>query len=213
MTGFTKRVNLQPTMSSTGNDSSVIRYNTMGINNVTDSQGNDVMRRFYIPGFSSDLSSSTGATVASFYATGKFIPGTTVKWCPNVSFNTSGRVVVGFTDNPEIAATLNSQFDIYLAGGAPAAGALTSIINAVNSLGNAQSFPVWQETMISFPTKLRRKMFDTNTNIVADANVLDRSMQVVMWAVCIGSSLTNGSIGSFQYRDVVSVEGLCSVNT
>lgn len=119
-----------------------------------------------------------------------------------MSFSTSGRVYVGFVDNPEVIVTIlgyiNSIVD---------ATTYNIYADAVKGLGSVVSFPIWQETDIHMPTKLRRKRFDVDTSLVADTNNMDRSAQTVMFAAIEG---VGGVVqaGLFNYHDIVDVEGL-----
>jgi hypothetical protein len=69
------------------------------------------------------------------------------------------------------------------------------------------SFPIWQETEINFPSKLRRKMFDTNNSITFDVNILDRCAQIAMFVAVDGAPATT-SVGSFWFHDKLHVEGI-----
>lgn len=211
-------MNYTPSMRASGRDSAIIRYNTMGNVETFDVTGSTLSRRVFAPGYSGTgapvpLISTTGTDICSYYSSGKFLPGTTIKWTPNVSFNTTGRVYVGFTDNPEVIATLNGLLNTYVAGGAPAAAAMVSYRNAVLALGSVMSFSIWQETSIPFPTKLRRKRFDINETMdLTNADVIDRSVQTCMYCAITGGP-TSGVAGQFEYHDVVDVEGIHGVVT
>jgi len=198
MAGVTRRRrNKQPEMERSG-DGTVIKYSTLGSTVTTDTSGVGYAKRFYIPGNVSGayLSNTAGISIAGFYSTGKFTPGTTIRWEPSVSFSTPGRVYVGFTDNPEVANIINQVSPI------------SAYANAVKGLGDVVSFPVWQETEIKFPTKLRRKMFDVNiTADLTDSNVLDRCAQTVMFMVVDGTPIST-SVGSFWFHDRLQLEGL-----
>nr|UUW21102.1 MAG: hypothetical protein [Sanya tombus-like virus 5] len=201
VTGGTRRKrNTQPQSQTTGADSSIIRYSAIGQTMATaPSTSYCNMVRGYVPGLDANLETGTGPTIVGFYATGKFLPGTRIRWEPNVSFTTSGRIYVGFIDNPEVMSTI-------LATSGTAFGA------AVRGLGSVISFPVWQETDIPFPTKLRRKMFDTNSTPTTNVDQLDRSAQVYMFAYADGCP-ADTSLGSFWYHDVVAVEGIHAEST
>lgn len=207
--GVRRKRNSTPRVEQTGVDSSVVKYH--GIGNVVttaSSLGAAVFSRLYAPGDRTGLSLSVGPDVCGYYSTGKFMPGTSVRWEPNVSFTTSGRVFVGFTDNPEVIASISGLLNAYVA--TPGAGTYVPYADQVKAMGSVISFPIWQETNVPFPNRLRRKRFDVNETIVAtDTNVLDRSVQVAMF-VCIDGVQTGASVptGSFWFHDVVNVEGL-----
>lgn len=202
--GVRRRRNRMPTLTGSG-DNAVVKYSSLGLSHVTSTGTNQgVSTRFYVPGYAADMVNSAGAAVVSFYSTAKFLPGTRVKWEPSVSFTTAGRVVVGFTDNPEVIAQIQA-----LSGAAPTN--YTNYLNAVRSLGSVVSFPVWQETEIPFPTRMRRKRFDVNaTPSIANVDQLDRSAQTVMFVAVEGAPVST-ALGSFWYHDIVDVEGVTGI--
>ncbi len=187
-------------MNSSSDSASIVKYSALGTSVVTDVNGESNYRRLYIPGRSSGLTNTVGPDIVAKYSTGKFTNGTHTRWEPSVSFTTSGRVYVGFTDNPEVMETINSYTG-------------TTFNNAVKGLGDVVSFPVWQETDVPVPTKLRRKMFDSNEVLgTIDANVLDRSAQIGIFVAVDGAPI-NTTLGSMWFHDVVVVEGLHSTFT
>lgn len=181
-----------PRTTSSG-DSTIVSYNSGG--SVIGTTTSDYVRhhRPYIPGNTTSLVSGVGPGIVANYSSGKFLPGTKIRWEPSVSFNTTGRVFVGFTDNPEVAvaglALPDVNFPVF-----------------IRSLGNVISFPVWQETEINFPTKLRRKRFDCNAT-ASGVDTYDRSLQTMMF-VWIEGMPSNSVAGSFWYHDRIDVEGL-----
>lgn len=193
-----RRRKLNTGVRSLGSEQSqVIKYNTLSVSVASDGSGNNTtFGRYYVPGNSDGMASTVGPIVASYYSTGKFLPGTMVEWVPSVGFTTSGRVFVGFTDNPEVAASIS------------ALGGTVAYIGAVKSLGDVITFPVYQTEKWQVPAKLRRKMFDTNGLISStDPNVLDRSMQTFMFVAIEGAPI-NTTLGGFRYTDHLLVEGL-----
>lgn len=209
--GVRRRRNRQPTMSGSG-DSTVIKYSALGgtlVNNVA--VGGTVHSRWYVPGLAAGLPQSAGPAIVGSYSTGKFLPGTRIKWEPSVSFTTSGRVLVGFTDNPEVISTFQGLIDNYVS--APIPANFIPYLNAVRGLGSVVSFPVWQETMINFPTRLRRKRFDVNRTVTADPDIIDRSAQTAMFVVVDGVTESTVGLGSFWYHDIVDAEGVQPVVT
>lgn len=199
--GSTRRKrNTAPTSTSAG-DSSIIRYNALGVTVNSDSAGRAIGYRPYVPGNSANLASTVGTTLVSFYSCAKFLPGTSIRWEPACSFTTTGRVYCGFSDNPEVCAAIS-----LLTG--------TAFATAVQGLGSVISFPVWQETSVPFPTKLRRKMFDINSSAAfSDANIMDRSSQTCFFWVLDGAPISTNGFGNFWYKDHVSVEGINGVST
>ncbi len=197
--GVRRRRNKQPTMAGSSNGT-IIEYSAIGTTVGSDAAGLASGRRLFAAGDLSNLSNTVGPTICSYYSTGTFLPGTKVRWEPSVSFTTTGRVYVGFTDNPEVMSA-------FIALATPAA-----VINAVKGLGDVISFPVWQETDITFPTATRRKMFDTNSNITNNVDVLDRSVQRFMLFAVEGAPATT-TLGQMWYHDKVALEGIHNVVT
>lgn len=209
--GVRKRRAAQPTMHSLSNDSSIVRYNTIG---VTLGTTNDFTQancgfRLYVPGNLGSLTSlAPGPRIVANYATGKFLPGTRVVWEPSVSFTTSGRICVAFTDNPEIMKDMINRIGDFALSRTSVN--FNNVADVLRNFGNVQSFPVWQETQITVPTNLRRKRFDTNSGIDAtNVDQLDRSSQIAMFYLVEGVNSESAiTCGAFRYSDVVDVEGI-----
>lgn len=199
--GVRKRRNSAPT-----SDGTRIKYNAMQMTFAPVTSGYTGEIRPYVPGLTSPLAQTVGPELVSYYSTGKFLPGSSARWEPSVSFTTTGRVFVGFTDNPEVAYSISVLFGNAIAAGTAAAWA--NYINAVKSLGSVQSWPVWQETEVTVPTNLRRKMFDVNETVTGSPDVYDRSMQTMMCIAIEGLPGGSGSPGGFWFHDHVQVEGL-----
>lgn len=193
--GGIRRGRGQTPKTTGGNDNTVISYNVPGVVLGT-AAGVDFIRtaRDYVPGLANGLSVPIGPGMVSQYSSAKFLPGTKVKWEPSVSFTTTGRVFVGFTDNPEVIVGSAGLTDAAYAG-------------FVRSLGNVVSFPVWQETEITFPTRLRRKRFDTNKTVAGNVDVFDRCCQTTMF-VWIEGMPASTYAGNFWYHDRIDCEGL-----
>lgn len=202
---------MAPIVDRLGSDRSIVKYNVLGNTIITNSTGQSVGRRFYSAGFGTNLLPNAGVNVCGFYNTYVFKPGTSIKWTPSVSFTTSGRLFVGFVDNPEMMAGITVAYDNYVASTTSANYAIYA--DLVKSLGNTVSFPVWQETQIEFPTRLRRKRFDTNLTQSLDVNIYDRSIQCLMLVAFEGGPAAVTTLGQFSFHDVVDVEGLSSVST
>nr|WRQ65631.1 structural protein [Tolivirales sp.] len=209
--GVRKRRTKMPMLTGSG-DASVVRYSTLGSNVGTGAVvAGTIYERAYVPGSTGGIVNGSGPSLTAYYSTGKFMPGTSVRWEPAVSFTTSGRVVVGFTDNPEIMHSLITAKANYEA--APSTALYNIYLNSVKSLGSVRAFPVWQETQVPFPTRLRRKRFDINFSS-AGSNVdnLDRSAQTYMAVALEGVPLST-TFGSFHYHDVIDVEGITGLST
>lgn len=207
--GVRKRRNRQPVLTSAG-DTSVLSYSSSGILIAPTAVGINGIARPYVPAQAFGLANSAGPSIVSFYSSAKFLPGTKIKWEPSVSFTTPGRVLVGFTDNPEVATNIVTLYNN--ANGSGTLADWTLYANAVRGLGSLRSFPIWQETEIEFPTRLRRKMFDVNASVAGSPDVYDRCMQTAMFAVVEG---TGGAVtaGSFWYHDKLLVEGVTNTLT
>lgn len=195
VTGGAKRKRVQAPRMSGGGDQTVIAYSAPGNVITTDANGQGKEYRRYIPGYGIGLSNSIGSDLVAAYSSAKFLPGTKIRWEPSVSFSTSGRVFVGFTDNPEVMVAAEALSN-------------TAYANFIRGLGNVTSFPVWQETEISFPTRLRRKRFDTNsTATTGTVDIYDRSAQTFMFVWIEGVPATTAT-GAFWFHDRVDVEGI-----
>lgn len=199
MSGGVRRRRTSGITSSSAGDGTVIKYSAIGLALSSGAAGSTYYTRKYIPGDGSSLANSIGPNLAGYYATGKFMPGTKIRWEPSVSFTTTGRVFVAFTDNPEVMANLDGL-------------TVAQLQTAVRGMSNVISFPVWQETDIPFPNKLRRKRFDANINFSSDVNVYDRSCQQYMLVV-VEAMPASTAAGAFWFHDVVDVEGISSIVT
>lgn len=200
--GIRKRRTTSPKMSGTNLEYS----STQSAYPVPTAGGYTGLIRNYVPGSAQSLSNPIGPEIVSSYCTGKFLPGTRARWEPSVSFNTTGRVFCGFCDNPEVSVQIDALFAAALTTGTNTDWNI--YLNAIKGLGDMRSFPVWQETEVIVPTKLRRKMFDCNFTVsTIDVNVLDRSMQTTLFIGIEGLN-TTGNPGGFWFHDKVQVEGL-----
>lgn len=187
--------------STTSGDSNRLKYSSLGVSLTTTASGNVWdFYRVYAPGASSGLTATVGPTIASYYSTGKFQPGTMAEWIPSVGFTTSGRVFVGFTDNPEV------MINIIALATTSAYGA------AVKGLGDVISFPIYENRSWMVPTRLRRKMFDVNASGAFSADVLDRSAQTAMFIAIEGAPATT-VVGGIRCVDNLLVEGIQSTGT
>lgn len=198
--GVRRKRNSQPKMQATSADSSIVKYHALGSGLVSDANGRIATQRYYCGGSTYNLRSTAGPYVVGVYSTFRFMPGSKVRWEPNVSFTTPGRVYCGFITNPEVMST-------YLG--------LTGVVDQIQlilGLSSVQSFPVWQETEVQVPTVMRRKRFDCNEGIVNNVDVLDRSVQT-LFVYCVEGGPASTAVGSFWYHDVVDVEGIHGVVT
>lgn len=212
-----RRPNLQARVQNTSRNTSAVKYNTIGVTVSQPSGWNATpFMRFYVGGlktydsdtFAAGFGPSTGRDIVSSYSTCKFLPGTSLSWSPSVGFTTSGRVFIGFTDNPEVAALIYNQ---YVAD--YATGDFTAYSGYVKSLGDVVSHHVFEEFTLAIPTRLRRKMFDVNSTITLSGGteILDRSGQVFMFGIVEGGTGA-ATWGSVHYHDNVAVEGIRAAN-
>jgi hypothetical protein len=207
--GIRRRTRATPRVDRTGADTGKIDYSVIGASCTTKgTTGCGGGNRLYIPGYGAGLLDlCPGPRIVNNYSTGKFVPGTSIRWEPSVSFTTSGRGYVGFSDNPETVKDINDRLVTFLT-----TPNVTNYVNyalIVKNLGNVISFPVWQETPITVPTRLRRKMFDCNGTVSDTVDVLDRSMQTAMfWCFDGVDAEEEFYLGSFHYHDNVVVEGI-----
>nr|WRQ65588.1 hypothetical protein [Tolivirales sp.] len=196
-----------------GSDTSLIKYHVLGTTsqsiagtgNSTDFAG----YRLYCPGNTAGLIGEVPAiAICSYYSTGVFRPGTMIRWVPSINFTVSGRMLCGFTDNPEVISSLVTLWQAY--NTAPNSTNLAQYRGAVRQLGTLTMFPLNTEKTLALPTRLRRKRFDTNRSLTEDSiDQNDRSTQVAFFYVSDGVVEDPGSsFGSFEYHDVVSVEGI-----
>lgn len=199
--GVRKRRNTAPKMNGT-----IVEYSSQQANfPAPTAAGFTGEIRRYIPGFISPMASTIGPAIVGSYSSAKFLPGTKSRWEPSVSFNTTGRVFVGFSDNPEVTTQIEGLFGAALVSGLAADWAL--YLSAVKGLGSVVSFPVWQETEVAFPTRLRRKMFDTNEAVTSNVDIYDRCLQTCMFIGVEGLNVT-ANPGGFWFHDKVLVEGM-----
>lgn len=199
--GVRRRRNTQATVDTHSADTSLVEYRALSATLQSNATSVAQYERFYVPGLPGGLANPTGTSIVSYYSTGKFTNKTSVRWEPSVSFTTTGRLFVAFTDNPEVISTISGSFTT------PA-----TFSAYVRGMGNVVSFPVWQETDIVIPTRLRRKMFDTNSSITATPDILDRSCQIYM-CVCAEGVPASTTLGGFAFKDSVIVEGIHSIAT
>lgn len=194
--GVRRRRNKAPVSSGSG-DRTVIKYSSIGDTQSSTAGGLLVGNRVYIPGRAGGLANSVGPSLVAYYSSAKFLPGTKLRWEPSVPFTTSGRIYVGFTDNPEVISALWASSGI-------------TFVERVKGLGSVISFPVWQETEVPFPTTLRRKRFDVNAYAdVTDNNITDRCAQTAVFIA--GEGITpSTTCGHLWFHDVVDCEGVQS---
>lgn len=184
-------------MSSVSGDAAVIKYSVNGLSLDTDISGSAVRGRWYVGGYSTGLALPVGTLVVNQYSTCCFKPGTRIRYEPSCSFNTSGRVICAFTDNPEVMATWAGITDN------------ATKIDFIQAHGSVRSFPIWQETDIPFPTMTRRKRFSCDASpALTDANNCERSVQMLFMYAVEGAPASINAVGRFWFHDVVHVEGL-----
>lgn len=207
--GVRRKRSTQPKMELRSFDGSVVKYCAQSTTVASvGGIGSGSYRRFFVPGYPGNLTSSAGASICSYYSTGVFKPGTTCRWEPSCSFNTSGRIFVGFTDSAEVAFNISALRDTFVATPTPATYA--AYADQLKALGTTTSFPIWQETVVDIPLRTRRKRFDTDSTPSGSVDNLDRNMQTAMFTAIEGAPAANQALGNFWFRDVVDVEGMHS---
>lgn len=209
-----RRNNLQPTMRKTSRDSSIVSYNAVGgtVARPTTGWSSFPVIRMYAPGLvtvdgqtmPAGIGSCAGRDIVRAYSTAKFLPGTKLTWTPSVGFTAPGRVFVGFTDNPEVALHIYNEYKTESMETTPD---FSTYANYVKNLGDVVSHQVFEEFTVQVPTRLRRKMFDTNEAFAANSDTMDRCGQTFMFAILEGVEGA-GPWGSFMYHDTVQVEGV-----
>lgn len=105
------------------------------------------------------------STVGGLYQQYLFRPGTAFNYVPSVGLTTSGNILVGWLDNPEVMAA-------YLSANTAARATI------VQSLANTKIYPIWQQFSYPLTSAPRLKKFDVNGTIVLSTpDELQRSSQ------------------------------------
>lgn len=207
-------------MLNTSSNGSIIKYKALSLSlEFLSAPGGAVYRRPYTGGYTGTggytaLLPTPGASVASYYSTFKFLPGTAARWEPSISPTLGGRLYVGFTDNPEVCVQINSLYNTYAT--TPTTTNYNNYAATVKSLGDVISFPAWQEQDITIPMRLRRKRFQVNSDManLETTSTTDISVQTFMFVCADGLAATsNTTLGSFWFHDVLDVEGLHALPT
>lgn len=182
------------------NQQQTINYRNVGGTQTTGLTGSVAGKRLYIPGFNGEIGANPGTAIASLYSTGKFLPGTLIRWVPTVGFTTTGNITFGFSDNPEVETSYQAGTD-------------ATKITIINGLGNVERYPIYQEFTVRLPTNTRRKYFDTNFDVdQTNADSMDRCMQNAFYFYVDGAPVST-AVGNFVYHDHISLEGLHPVTT
>jgi hypothetical protein len=178
----------------------VLSGNELLNNTNSDASGAVAGTRLLIPGFLSDLSTTGVSTIASYFATGKYLPGTVFHWVPQVSLNTAGVVYVAFTDNVEIISSF--------------VGLATNTLKvaAVKTIANMKSYPVWQTFTFAMPSVSRRKMFDVNSDSLFTPDLLDRGCQGAFLFAVEGTTVSSTICRPYVHEKLM-LEGLKTVVT
>lgn len=218
----------QPKISNLNKDSSIITYRVPGKGErAVASVGFSYGYRLYsggnlagLPG-SSNFSYLVGPAVVGNYSTCKFLPGTTINWEPTVGSTFAGRVHYCFAQSPEVVYSLRVMQQA-VANNPTDPNIVNRFIDAMSTMGTANSFPVWMEKTISVPSNLRHKMFTVDGSIDAASDnknsliaAIDRSVQVgFFYYISVPPDMPElYPLGSFIYHDKVMVEGLSGVPT
>lgn len=190
--------------------SSMIKYASYGNGLNTDGLGNGATYRLYCPGASLGLTGPGPGLVAN-YSTAKFLPGTMAKWIPTVGTVTPGRIFVAWCDNPEINKNLYLAWFAY--DSSPGSTTYSNYANLVRSIGDCRAYTVYNEAIFTMPTKMRRKVYDTNITIDSGTPVFDydRCVQYGMW-VCTDGGATGTGMGVFEFHDNVQAFDITAPN-
>ncbi len=210
--GRRRRRNRAPTIKSSGLETSMLKYSALGATLTTDANGNSGGFRPYVGGnyLGTFTATPTGVVIASSYNEFRFLPGTRARWEPSVGFTSSGRIYVAFCDNPEVNYQIYQAYQTYQ--GAPTGLNYNLYANNVKAMGSLLSFPVYKETDVQLPDKIRRREFDINVNIsMTDVNAINRSVQTIMW-IAIDGCAANSGVGSFLYHDNLMVSGMSATS-
>lgn len=166
----------------------VTNGNTLGYNQVLLAPGNTAGR-----------ANAAVNGVCRYFQKGVYLPGTFLRYIPAVGLNTSGNIVMGFLDNP----------DIIRAWFALAAGAH---LNFIRDLNNAKTAPVWQELTLPLTQPPRRKLFNIDPSIdvvgAAGLDSIDQSMQgIYVWCVYgVDTTQADKTFGQLMVHCKVRVE-------
>lgn len=132
-------------------------------------------------GAASNYNQSVAANIAGLtglYAEYKYLS-MTVEWLPIISpgvIDAGSRVYVGYTDNPEVIASLS-------------ASAAVATRDAVKGNRNMRSFNAWEHFRMNVPLTNRHNKFNVNTNsVLSDSNTIDRSVQGLVYGGIDGVS-------------------------
>lgn len=215
--GVRRRRNRPPQMQNVGSDASIITYTGLGAPLANSALGGNANFRLFTGGNNSGFQVQyPGPQMVKFYSTCRFLPGTTIRWEPQIGSTSSGRVHACFIDNPEKLLQYLNIFEAHIA--APTSTTLTDCINAVRTTANSISFPAWMEREIPFPQHMRRKEFSTDLVIdltgstAVNANSIDRSVQQGFFYV-IEASDAPGGYGSMWFHDRVMAQGISALSS
>lgn len=170
--------------------------------------------RMYIIGYNGGLlhANDPGITMCRHYSVGKFMPGTKIRWEPNVGSTAPGRLFYCWVDSPEKGFNIYTAYAQYLADPTPAH--LNVLRGLTTTVGNLNSFPIWMEKEIPFPTDTRRKKFavDNGPDLSSAStaiNTLDRVCQkFFFYFMNTAGAAEPVSYGSMWFHDTVQLEGL-----
>lgn len=210
-----------PSMDKTSGDAAVVKYRTEG---ATLAAAASADHRLFIGGNTNGLQAgrSPGPIVVSCYNNYRFMPGTRIKWEPSVGSTATGRLYYCFLDNSELIARMMEMYTNWRAD--PTSTNYNTIASAIRSVGNCESFPIWMEKEITFPTYSRKKQYSVETQYEFDYstpadrerhyNTVDRTTQKGFFYIVLGAEApSTGNFGSFWYHDVVQVQGVCTIPT
>lgn len=137
------------------------------------------------------------STVGGLYQQFLFKPGTAFNYVPSVGLTSSGNVLVGWLDNPEVMLSYQN-------------GTLAQRTTIVQSLANTKIYPIWQQFTYPLTAAPRLKKFDVNGVMTASADEYQRSSQG--WFVFAVTNAPVSTQVSFSYtHNKVQLWNLTSV--
>lgn len=209
-----RRRNRIPEYTKTSDDSILLRYKAEGplLKNLALAN-----YRPYTGGTNRGLREADlpGPSIAKYYGTFKFLPGTKVVWEPTTGSQTAGRVYYCFMDNPEKIQKCIQDFEDYFIN--PVTQTFDQCISDIKSAGNYNSFPVWMQTEINVPMDTRLKRFDTdvlsNFNNPSEAvAAISRTVQKAFFYAVVGGPVDT-DLGNMWYHDRLDCRTLNDTTT
>lgn len=153
-----------------------------------------------IAGTSESRAVFTFINVAKNFQKFLYLPGTHMRYQPNVGLNTAGTIYIAYVDNPEIVKDYN-------------AASASVRADIVKGMANMKSYPLWQEfTHHIGPPRLKSFSTDVTTDF-SDADTLNRVMQGTFLIAIEGVIQTaTTTYGRIALQNVLRLEELSSTS-